>query len=104
MSRRRRNPPKAKRIDGALIVVAPGPGVFERAAQAVGDARKIAEAKRVVERGLRAAGLSERQARITVSAMAHDDLLAEAERVRAISDPVDATKRPWWQRMLGGKS
>lgn len=103
MSRRRRNPPKPKRIDGALIVIAPGPGVVERTAQAVGDARQIAEAKRTVERALRAAGLSKRQACITVAGMAHDALLAEAKRVRA--EPVQAPEpsaRAWWRRFVDG--
>lgn len=104
MNRRHRKPPKPKRIDGALIVVAPGPHVVEQAARSIAEARAVSLARRDVERALRAAGLSKRQACVTVAGMAHDDLLAEAERVRAISDPVDATKRPWWQRMLGGKS
>lgn len=104
MTRRHRKPPKPKRIDGALIVVAPGPGVVERTAQSVAEAREVALAKRTVGRALMAAGLTKRQSDITVAGMTHVDLLAEAERVRAISDPVDATKRPWWQRMLGGKS
>ena len=105
MTRRHRKPPKPKQIDGALIVVAPGAGVVERTSQAVGDARKLAEAKRAVERALRAAGLSERQSRITVAAMAHDDLLAEAARVQA-SDPVQVPEpcaRPWWRRLFGGR-
>jgi len=84
---RHRKPPKPKRIDGALIVVAPGPGVVESTAQAVGDAREVATAKRAVERALRAAGLSKRQACTTVAGMKHVDLLAEAERVRAIPQP-----------------
>lgn len=102
---RHRKPPKPKRIDGALIVVAPGPGVVERTSQAVGDARQIAEAKRTVERALRAAGLSKRQACITVAGMAHVDLLAEAARVRAASDPVQAPEpsaRAWWRRFVDG--
>lgn len=102
---RHRKPPKPKRIDGALIVVAPGPGVVERTAQAVGDAREVATAKRAVERALRAAGLSKRQACITVAGMTHADLLTEAARVRAASEPVQAPEpsaRPWWRRLRGG--
>lgn len=87
MTRRRRNPPPPVRKHDALIVLSPGQGVVARTAQAVADARQIAEAKRTVERGLRAAGLSVRLACATVARMTHDDLLAEAERVRAASDP-----------------
>lgn len=87
MSRRRRNPPPPIRTHEALIVLSPGPGVVERTAQAVGDARQIAEAKRTVERALRAAGLSVRLACAMVARMTHDDLLAEAERVRAAPAP-----------------
>ncbi len=86
MTRRRRNPPPPIRTHEALIVLSPGPGVVERTAQAVADAQEIASAKRVVERGLRAAGLSVRLACATVARMSHDDLLAEADRVRASSD------------------
>lgn len=102
MTRRHRKPPKPKQIDGALIVVAPGAGVVERTSQAVGDARQIAEAKRIVERALRAAGLTKRQACVTVAGMAHDDLLAEAARVRAASEPApEPSARPWWRRIVG---
>jgi len=87
MSRRRRNPPPPIRTHEALIVLSPGPGVVERTAQAIADARQIAEAKRTVERGLRAAGLSVRLACATVARMSRADLLAEADRVRAASDP-----------------
>lgn len=94
MTRRRKTPPKPRHVDGALIVVSPGPGVVERTAQAVEDARQLAEAKRIVERRLMAAGLGKRQAGATVAGMRHVDLLAEAERVRVASDPADAIKRP----------
>jgi len=87
MTRRRRNPPPPTRTHGALIVLSPGPGVVERTASAVADAREIAAAKRVVERGLRAAGLSVRLACATVARMSPADLMAEAERVRAASNP-----------------
>lgn len=87
MSRRRKNPPPPTRTHGALIVLSPGQGVVERTAQAVADARQIAEAKRTVERGLRAAGLSVRLACATVARMSPADLLAEAARVRSASDP-----------------
>ena len=87
MTRRRRNPPPPIRKHNALIMVAPGQGVVARTAQAVADARQIAEAKRVVERALRAAGLSVRLACATVARMTHADLLAEAARVRSASDP-----------------
>jgi len=87
MTRRRRNPPPPLRTHEALIVLSPGQGVVERTARAVADAREIAAAKRVVERALRAAGLSVRLACTTVARMAHADLLAEAERVRAASEP-----------------
>lgn len=86
MTRRRRNPPPPIRTHEALIVLSPGQGVVERTASAVADAREIAAAKRVVERALRAAGLSVRLACTTVARMAHADLLAEAERVRADLD------------------
>lgn len=92
MTRRRRNPPPPIRRHDALIVLAPGQGIVERTAQAVADAREIAAAKRVVERGLRAAGLSVRLACATVARMSHADLLAEAERVRAASEPGPAQK------------
>lgn len=104
MSRRRRNPPPPVRTHNSLIMLAPGEGIVERTTQAVADARQIAEAKRTVERGLRAAGLSVRLACATVARMTHDDLLAEAERVRAASDPVQAPEpsaRPWWRRIVG---
>lgn len=105
MTRRRRNPPKPRRIDGALIVIAPGPHVAEQAARSIAEARAVALARRDVERALRAAGLSKRQACITVAGMTHADLLAEAKRVRAAAEPAPETPaRPWWQRMLGGKS
>jgi len=87
MTRRRRNPPPPIRTHEALIVLSPGPGVVERTTQAVADARETAAAKRVVERALRAAGLSVRLACATVARMTHDDLMAEAARVRAASDP-----------------
>lgn len=104
---RRRNPPQPRRVDGALIVIAPGPHVVEQAARSIAEARAVSLARRDVERALRAAGLSKRQACITVAAMARADLLTEAARVRAASDPVQAPEtpaRPWWRRMLGGKS
>lgn len=91
MTRRRRNPPPPIRKHNALIMLAPGEGIVERTAQAVADAREIAEAKRVVERALRAAGLSVRLACTTVARMSHTDLLAEAERVRAIPQPKETT-------------
>jgi len=87
MSRRHRKPPPPIRTHEALIMLAPGRGVVERTAQAVADAREIATAKRTVERALRAAGLSVRLACTTVARMTHNDLMAEAERVRAASDP-----------------
>lgn len=87
MTRRRRNPPPPIRTHEALIVLSPGPGVVEQATQAVADARQIAEAKRTVERGLRAAGLSVRLACAMVARMSPADLMAEAERVRAASNP-----------------
>lgn len=87
MSRRRRNPPPPIRTHNSLIMLAPGQGVVERTASAVADAREIAAAKRVVERALRAAGLSVRLACATVARMSHADLLAEAARVRAASEP-----------------
>ncbi len=87
MSRRRRNPPPPIRTHEALIVLSPGPGVVARTAQAVADARETAAAKRTVERALRAAGLSVRMACATVARMSHNDLLAEAERVRSASAP-----------------
>lgn len=87
MSRRHRKPPKARHVDGALIVVSPGPHVVELARQAVADARAVAHAKRIVERALMGCGLSKRQASATVAGMKHVDLLAEAERVRAIPQP-----------------
>lgn len=87
MSRRRRNPPPPIRTHEALIVLSPGPGVVARTAQAVADARETAAAKRTVERALRAAGLSVRLACTTVARMSHADLMAEAERVRASSEP-----------------
>jgi len=87
MTRRRRNPPPPIRTHNALIVLSPGPGVVERTAQAVADARETAKAKRTVERALRAAGLSVRLACTTVARMTHADLMAEAERVRADLDP-----------------
>ncbi len=68
-------------------MLAPGQGVVARTAEAVADAREIASAKRVVERALRAAGLSVRLACATVARMSHADLMAEAERVRASSEP-----------------
>lgn len=92
MTRRRRNPPPPIRTHNALIMLAPGEGIVERTAQAVAVAREIASAKRVVERALRAAGLSVRLACTTVARMSHDDLLAEAARVRAASDPGTAQK------------
>lgn len=104
MTRRRRKPPKPKRIDGALIVVRPGQRVVEQAARSIAEARAVSLARRDVERALRAAGLSKRQACITVAAMAPADLLAEAARVRAASDPVQAPEpsaRPWWRRIVG---
>ncbi len=103
MSRRHRKPPKPRRIDGALIVVAPGPGVVEQAARSIAEARAVALAKRDIERALRAAGLTKRQACITVAGMAHDALLAEAKRVRA--EPVQAPEpsaRAWWRRFVDG--
>lgn len=103
MSRRHRKPPKPKQIDGALIVVAPGTGVVELTARSVADAREVATAKRAIERALRSAGLSKRQACITVAGMTHADLLAEAARVRA--EPVQAPEtsaRPWWRRFVDG--
>lgn len=87
MTRRRRNPPPPIRTHEALIVLSPGPGVVERTAQAIAGAQEIARAKRTVERALRSAGLSVRLACATVAKMSHADLLAEAERVRAASDP-----------------
>lgn len=94
MSRRRRNPPPPIRTHEALIVLSPGRGVVEQATQAVADAREIASAKRVVERALRATGLSVRLACTTVARMTHDDLLAEAERVRASSEPGSDGRNP----------
>ena len=105
MTRRHRKPPKPKQIDGALIVVAPGPGVVERTAQSVAEAREVSLAKRTVERALEAAGMTNRQAGATVAGMTHADLLAEAVRVRAASDPVQVPEpcaRPWWRRLFGG--
>lgn len=102
MTRRRRNPPKTRRVDGSLILVQVAP---TRAATPAD--REISLAKRQIERALIARGLGKRQALIIVSGMTHDALLAEAARVRAASDPVQAPEtpaRPWWQRMLGGKS
>lgn len=92
MTRRRRTPPPPIRKHEALIVLSPGQGIVEHTAQAVADARQIAEAKRTIERGLRAAGLSVRLACATVARMSHADLLAEAERVRAASEPGPALK------------
>lgn len=103
MTRRHRKPKTRQDID-SLIVIAPGPGVVEHAARAVEDARAVAHAKRIVERALRDAGIGQRQANTLVAGMTHVDLLAEAERVRAASDPVDATKRPWWRRLFGGEA
>lgn len=101
---RHRKPPKPKRIDGALIVVRPGPHVVEQAARSIAEARAVALARRDVERALRAAGLSKRQACITVAGMAHDALLAEAKRVRAAAEPAPETPaRPWWRRLFGGR-
>jgi len=102
---RRRKPSKPKRVDGALIVVSPGPSVVDQTERAVSDAREVAMAKRTVERALVKAGMSKRQACITVAGMTHADLLAEASRVRAGSDPVpepEPAARPWWRRMIGG--
>lgn len=104
MTRRHRKPPKPKRIDGALIVIAPGPHVVEQAARSIAEARAVSLARRDVERALRAAGLTKRQACITVAGMRRDDLMGEAERVRAASDPVQAPEpsaRPWWRRIVG---
>lgn len=102
MTRRRRNPPKPRRIDGALIVVAPGPGVVELTARSVADAREVATAKRAVERALRAAGLSKRQACITVAGMTHVDLLAEAARVAASEPAPEPSASTWWRRIVDG--
>jgi len=103
MTRRRK--PKTRQDIDSLIVVAPGPHVVELARQAVADAREVAAAKRTVERALRDSGIGQRQANAVVAGMTHVDLLAEAARVRAASEPAPETPaRPWWRRMLGGKS
>lgn len=103
MTRRRRNPPKPKRIDGALIVVRPGQRVVEQAARSIAEARAVSLARRDVERALRAAGLTKRQACITVAGMTPADLLAEAARVRAASEPAPETPaRAWWRRIVDG--
>ena len=101
MSRRHRKSPKPKRVADALIVVHPGPGVVDKASRAVADAREVAMAKRTVERALIKIGMNKRQACITVAGMTHADLLAEAERVRAGSEP-EPSKRPLWRRLFGG--
>lgn len=87
MTRRRKTPPKPRQDIDALILIAGGPGVVERTAQAVEDARAVAHAKRTVERALRDAGIGQRQANAVVAGMLAADLLAEAERVRAIPQP-----------------
>lgn len=99
---RHRKPPKPKRIDGALIVVRPGPHVVEQAARSIAEARAVALARRDVERALRAAGLSKRQACITVAGMTHADLLVEAARVRSAAEPVpEPSASTWWRRIVG---
>lgn len=90
MSRRHRKPKTRQDID-ALIVIAPGPHVVEQAARAVENARQIALAKRIIERGLRDAGIGQRQACLIVSGMTGADLLSEAARVRAIPQPKERT-------------
>lgn len=101
MNRLHRKPPKPKRIDGALIVVRPGQRVVEQAARSIAEARAVSLARRDVERALRAAGLSKRQACITVAAMRNDDLMGEAKRVRAASEPAPEPARAWWRRIVG---
>lgn len=102
MTRRRRNPPKPKRIDGALIVVRPGQRVVEQAARSIAEARAVSLARRDVERALRAAGLSKRQACVTVAAMEPADLMEEAARVRAASEPApEPSASTWWRRIVG---
>lgn len=95
MSRRRRNPPKTRRVDGSLILVQVAP---TRAATPAD--REISLAKRQIERALIARGLGKRQALIIVSGMTHDALLREA----AILNSPGQGRSAWWRRLFGGEA
>ena len=84
---RRKPKRRASRVGDSLIVVniAPGPGVVERFTTATAEARELAQAKRTVERALRAAGMPRKLAERTIAAMLPTAILAEAGRLAAAS-------------------
>lgn len=84
---RRKPKRRASRLGDSLVVVtlAPTVGVVERFTAATAEARELAQAKRTVERALRAAGMPRRLAERTIAAMLPTAILAEAGRLAAAS-------------------
>lgn len=80
---RRKPKRRASRLGDSLIVVniAPTVGIVERLQLATAEVRELAQAKRTVERALRAAGMPRRLAERTIAAMLPAAILAEAGRL-----------------------
>ncbi len=84
---RRKPKRRASRVGDSLIVVniAPTVGIVERLQLTTAEVRELAQAKRTVERALRAAGMPRRLAERTIAAMLPTAILAEAGRLATAS-------------------
>lgn len=99
----RKSKRRASRVGDSLIVVniAPGPGVVDRFTTATAEARELAQAKRTVERALRAAGMPRRLAERTIAMMQTTEVMAEAARLAQTPTAPASTPttppRSWWR-------